>query len=213
MSSLAQAHLTKRILVAGLGAILLAAAFVARTLDAGPQPACGTVEEGSIVESDVFTPAANRMTAQRDYPLRWQALADATVPVDRLVPSGSLAGRQIRVASVSPDGSIFNFYLDRPFDEADTFRGIIAAGAILFERFPFENGRPFYEDFRGQFPERAMLIELGPLKGTLTWGDPFPDGTRPHSLVWADDRFNYRLIADMSAASIVSLGRSIVCTG
>lgn len=57
------------------------------------------------------------------------------------------------------------------------------------------------------------MISVGPHAGMLTWGDPDANGTRLHCLSWSDGLFNYRLMANQPAEDLLTLGRSLVCTG
>lgn len=72
-------------------------------------------------------------------------------------------------------------------------------------------GKSWAEQLRRQFPGRVRAFGIGPWVGSLSWGDSLANGIKPHSVLWADDDWDYSLVADMSTARIVNLARSIAC--
>jgi len=132
--------------------------------------------------------------------------SDATVVGDRL------GGHALRWVISGPDWGGWLLFLDRPVTSDDTFDTVLAAGGLIFSRMARGEGKSWAEQFRRQFPGRVRAFEIGPWLGSLSWSDSLANGIKPHWVLWADDDWDYSLVADMSTARIVNVARSIACS-
>lgn len=202
-----------RRIVATLGAVVfLASMGLASQLAAGPIAGCGVAVEGDITESSAFTPTEARLSQSNERLIEPDAAAPIVSLSIQIIPPASLNRLQLTKEWQGPDGELVQIYTKGSLTKAATLPTLLADGAVYAERYSRGQGESFAETIRTMFPGRVAVIEIGPYSGSLVWADPKPDGLRPHHLRWADEHYDYRLIADMSAADIVNLGRSIVCS-
>lgn len=172
--------------------------------------ACGELRPDSIVESDAFTPAEQRRSNLP--PMTMGDLAEGALPPvgdDLLAADGTLDGLSVQVA-VSVGGGYHRFLSDKPVAATTTFDEFMASGGIHLLRNSIETG-DFGAFLLEQLGERAVPVFVGPYPAALTWADPTVGGVRTHNLYWADEEFNYGLIAVREPEDIVMLGRSLVC--
>lgn len=89
-----------------------------------------------------------------------------------------------------------------------------AGGITLSVRHFGPNGRSAHGSLTGsRNGDRNQEFTLGSGTGVLGWEDPEDDRLiRPHRVFWTDDRVDYWLRADVSAADVVKLARQIVCS-
>jgi hypothetical protein len=190
------------------GAIAVVVALSARSiLLAGSADGCGPVAEGTIVESDEFTPYGARFGSIATD----RGLSDTTgaPPAQANFKTLELGGMARRATIVSGDG-VFGYFFDESIDHL-TMREFARLGGIELGQTPITGAGSFHEYLRSMAGDRAVAVKIGPYKGTLTWADPDVNGTRTHNLYWSDEVNNYSLITDQSAARVLNLARSLVC--
>lgn len=191
--------------------LVAAVALAARQVGAGAAP-CLPAAEGTIVESTTFTPLEDRRGGPRDGPINRLGEPAADVPLQPWVPTGALDGLPLQFAKGYADGSFALFFSARPIDTEVTLPQLWAAGGISFARWPGSEETALSSELLDFLGERAVLVEVGPYRGLLTWADPVGTGVRPHYLTWTDGTYTYRVVADRTAAATVTLVRGMVCS-
>ena len=179
---------------------------------AGPGSAsardCGPVAEGSIRDATAFTPYSSTW-AQPERALPVGKLPAAAIPAD-LASLAVLDSLQVQYSmDLGGDGEVIYFH-DRPIAEGTVTSEFLGRGGIQLERYRMD-GTTFYEVLLKEFPARAQPVKVGPFAGAMTWADPEANGVRTHNVYWADGTFNYALIADRSASSLLTLARVVAC--
>lgn len=178
-----------------------------------PGASCDHVADGAIVESPDFTPYEGRLSHMKAVALNPRGdSAPSAASLDGF-SSRQLDGLDIKLERSAADGSIAQYLLDRPIERDMTPEGFLAAGGILFERWPHDPSDSLAAYMLAEFPTRTVAVDIGPYPGALNWGDPISNGLRPHALTWSDGTNNFRLNADRSAVEIVNLARDLVCAG
>lgn len=198
----------RRILIAGAASSLLAGAIV-NQLSARPLQSCDPVVEGSITESQLFTPYEAMRSHVAVLPLNPNGLAPAALAAD-VASLATLDGRTVRWAVAMDDGDVTRYFFDKPISVSLTPEDFWAQGGVQLERHPY-TGVPFYTILLAEFRERAVPVKVGALDGAMTWADPAANGVRTHNVYWSDDQYNYALVADRSAAAAVTLARVVAC--
>lgn len=171
---------------------------------------CGPVQAGTIQESASFTPYDEMYSHPVLLPVVASGI-EATEAVARMpdLIDGMSAVRR----AFWPDGSDAAYYLGKGLDDSTTLPDLLASGGILLIHTPLD---PKAGDFTSatvaELGERATVVEVGLFEGILTYGDPEANGRRNHYLTWAESGYSVNLIAERSAESIVTLGRSLVCS-
>ncbi len=200
---------TKRLWLSAVGASLLLSG-VAVTACSVAVVSCWNVAEGDVVESNEFTPYESRLTHVPERPMLAGNAEPNLDAGDASVPSNKLDGLPLQWVS-DGSGGTYQVFLDRPIDAELTISAFTSASGIRYNRLPIDGGDDFVPYMLGEFPSRAVPVEIGGHPGVLTWGDPDANGVRPHHLYWSDGVYGYVLIAERSAASIVNLGRDLAC--
>ena len=192
--------------------LLVAWAVWSRPVEGG-LGACGPVASGAIVESEKFTPPGGKLTHGIVYGMK-DILLDPMplVPGEARVPGNAIDGSQLIGAILGPDGEVYQYFFPRAVTDDVTTDTFPAEGGIRYERVP-ARGVSFADQLAEQVAERAVRIEVGPYLATLTWADPSDNGTRTHNLYWSDGTYNYALVADRPASTLVNIGRGLVCKG
>lgn len=199
-------------LVLGSGAALaLLVATGWSLLSATEIEGCANVAEGAIVESQRFTPYGMRYSGpMEDGPLSFLSGASSAVPPEAKLTVATLDGRA-RQASLVTGGAVYAYFLDRPLDNL-TYSEFVRLGGIQLHQDPIPTGEgPFSAYLLSFLGERAVAERIGPYDGALTWADPDVNGVRTHNVYWSDGSYNFALITNQSAASVVNLARSLVC--
>lgn len=203
---------TIRLLAGGIVLFVLAVGVGSRIGGAGASERCTDVAEGAIVESVKFTPYAGR----RDGPVNQVAIlpdgaqADAEVPSQAAVRVTSLDGLARQHTIVGQNGEAYAYFLDEALNGLSR-NEFISRGGIELDQDPRVTGTWFAANLIELHEGRALPVAVGAFDGALTWGDPDINGVRAHNVYWSDGQYEYALTADRSAASLVTLARSLAC--
>lgn len=190
-----------------LGVLLVGALGFGAVVSGALSTGCGMLAEGSIVESQEFTPA-EMQRGGREY-----VVTSAFPLLEDLPRAGPerVDGLPIQWISNVGAGSLYIYYLDSPLGSTMTISEFLSAGGIAFLIEPRDGGPSFADSLPGLVGARATEVQVGGVKGVLTWADPTRTGVRSHNLYWADDQTNYSLIAVRGPEELVNLGRGIAC--
>jgi len=206
----------RRIAAWWIGLAVLAGSGCGGTGDA-TAGGCGPVTD-PIVENQEFTPAE----AQRGGAIRHVTLnPHGDMPVE--APDGfpqlaELDGLPLQLVDSASDAvSVVYYFYHEPVVDL-LYSEFTAGGGIQLAQEGVEGFGSITDAVAGQLWslglwDHVVQVEIGPHIGLLNWGDPDRGGTRAHHLSWSDGEHNFSLIADRTAEHLLTLGRSLVCTG
>lgn len=212
---------TLSLLSVGVVTVLIAAAglVVAMSLEpqlrfpgAEVQQGCGAAAEEAILESQDFTPYAERLThlASAGRPILPEgAAALVGVPANAAIQVQGINGLARR-HTVTGDGVAYAYFLGKPMAGL-TRSEFLSAGGVQLDQDPRTGTQAFADYLVGRLGERAVAVAVGPYDGALTWSDPDEQGIRPHNVYWSDGSFEFALTANLSAADLLDTARSLVC--
>jgi hypothetical protein len=198
----------RRVALLALPVVVAVSLVVAVASRASTASTCDSVD-GPIVEGRQFTPYEARLSHLPELPINPSGQELGAVPPDARV--GSMDGLDLRWASVSGYGAVYQYFLDTDLGPTLTVPEFIAAAGIELDRDPMIDGESFASTLLSTLGDRALRVELGNHEAALVWADPESNGIRTHHLYWSDDAYNYSLIADRSPERLVTLGRELVC--
>ena len=187
--------------------LALVAALIFAIAALGVEDSCASMAEGVIVESAEFTPYDQMRTKPLD-PIVIGTSAAESVSAMAQYGLATVSGLPLRHTVSATDGSVYAYYLDGDLNGL-TRSEFLRLGGIEFDQDTGDGS--FAKYLLDTFRHRAVPVTIGSFEGAVTWGDPLADGVRPHGVYWSDGKYNYSLIADRSAADLVSLARDIVC--
>lgn len=196
--------------------LVIAAASTRLDPEAGPQVApaqgCGAVAEESIQESTNFTPYGLRRGGPIDtVPIVVSgSVTGAVVPQEASFRLTTVNGKLRQHTAVSANGSAYAYFADGPVTGL-TRSQFLRAGGIQLDQDLLTDDVTMVSTLLMAFPDRTVSIAVGAFAGAVTWSDPYADGLRPHNVYWSDGRYQYALHANVSAAALVTLARSLVC--
>lgn len=191
--------------------VVVATVLAVQQIRAGYPMSCAWVSPRDIAEGPAFVPSdglGRHMNPRIEAPLGGR-------PVERHdgdVIGPMLGGHRLRWVISGPKWGVTLLFLDRAVLPTDTTDSVLAADGLIFTRTARSEGMSWAEEFRRQFFGRVRPIGIGPWVGSLSWGDALPNGIKPHSVLWADDDWDYSLVGDVSTVHIVNLARSVACT-
>lgn len=188
-------------------AAILAASVAATVVSAQNSSECSPFE-GSIKESEAFTPVEGRMTQPRDPVITSYGSSDPAM--DPQASVDAIHGKPRRWAAAN-GGSAYQYFLDSEVTSDMTLSEFFSAGGIQLDQDPAEPGEAFAAETLKNLGERAVAVQIGDYDAALVWADPEVSNTRLHHLYWSDGKVNYGLYADVSAEQMVNLGREFVC--
>lgn len=180
-------------------------------LSAATADSCGPLVQGSITESQVFTPYASRRSTLPALPLNPRGEPLPTLPAALDISADVVGGLSLHWAVVVDTGAVYRYFFDRPLSGTLTPQEFWAQGGIELDLEPLTEEVPFSEYLLAEYPSRVVPITVGQFNGVVVWADPESNGVRTHRVYWSDGRHNYSLIADRPADDAVTLARSIAC--
>jgi hypothetical protein len=182
------------------------------TGQASPVDGCSSVPEGSITESQRFTPyEARRSKLPYSEAILAQGQKGETALASIAVVRSAALDGLARQHTVGTADAVYQYYLDRPIGGLSRAAFMKAGGIELAQESQAGNVDFAASLFTMGFGDRVTHVQVGPYSGALTWGDPDEGGTRTHNVYWADGVNNYSISADRSAAVVLSLARSLAC--
>ena len=195
-------------LVAGF---LLFATISGGVVAAGLLPQCGPMADGSVRESTAYVPFQARRSAPIELPIKSSGASSALLPSSASELAQSIDDRTASWVVVVDTGAVYRYYFDKELPDALTRSEFFAQDGVEFDIDPIVAEQPFYQYLIGQFPDRAVAVEVGGFDGAITWADPEANGVRTHNVYWSDGKSNFALVANRSAEEAVTLARTIAC--
>jgi hypothetical protein len=193
-----------------IAAALTVAALSISRLGAKGAAGCAQAAEGSITESESFTPYEDMISPLPPAALNPAGADVPNLPADARLPADQLDGLPLQWAVVAESGAVYQYFTDKPISMDVTTDTFVAAGGVEFDRDPPTSLQPLVESVLAELGDRAVKVSVRDHDGALVWADPNAAGIRTHNLYWSDGKFNYSLIADRSPAKLLNTGRDLV---
>jgi hypothetical protein len=173
---------------------------------------CASIAEGTIVESQKFVIFEDRLggLVNEAVIVPVGSVAVVAVPPQAVVKVASLGGLARQHTIVADNGVAYAYFLDGPLAGL-TRNEFVRRGGIQLDQDPRVTEKAFAAHLLEAFGERVVAVAVGAYDGAVTWSDPDVNGMRPHNVYWSDGAYEYALTANLSAAAVVNLARSLVC--
>jgi len=199
--------------VVGLGLALVVGVGVVRDIGAKAAASAGCVAaaEGTIAENATFTPYSSRRSKPPQFPINPQGAASRSVPAVAAKVGNAVGGVPLQLVDLEDSGAAYLYYLGTHVSSTMTPPQFWASGGIQVDVEPANPDDSFTKYLLSEFPTRAVPVMVGLQTAVIVWADPDENGVRTHNIYWTDGSQSYSLIADRSAAQVVSLARGIAC--